>query len=405
MSRRGCGERANSRRGAGGASGVELLLALPVVLLLGLGIVQFAMVYQAKHALDHALNQAARRGALEHAATEAILQGLGAGLVPYLEGASDASSLVAAEARAVAHLAEGLDAGWIRLRQRSPTIQSFDDWGVPARDAFGERIPGLIEIPNDNLDNRRHTMQPVAGSAGEQAGEPIGLRSGQTLADANLLRLDLTYGVRLSVPIVGPWILAMLQRWGSCASVDGSGPGTVGGSPAGAPSAALGLLRFGAVSARSAEPSDHCAIYAARDGDGRPVGRIPLRLSATVRMMSPPRLSSLTGSRVDTAALPSDRPAAGSPDPIAPGGPGGMGEGAAAGPRGEGAGDVDRDRITAGNGGDRGSSDGPLRSGGASQRPASALLAFSNGFLSIGSDRPYPTPTAVAGRHPALCPD
>ncbi|HZH05631.1 MAG TPA: TadE/TadG family type IV pilus assembly protein, partial [Lautropia sp.] len=45
---------------------MELLLALPVILLLGLGIVQFALVYQAKHALDHALTQAARQGAVDH---------------------------------------------------------------------------------------------------------------------------------------------------------------------------------------------------------------------------------------------------------------------------------------------------------------------------------------------------
>ena len=145
---------------------VELLLALPVVMLLGLGIAQFTLVYQAKHALDYALTQAARQGAVDHASPASIRQGLAAGLVPYLYGASDFAGLLAAEARGEEHIAQGAAAGWIRLRQRSPSLESFDDWAERALDAMGEEIPGLLEIPNDNLDNRRTRAQPLSGVAG-----------------------------------------------------------------------------------------------------------------------------------------------------------------------------------------------------------------------------------------------
>ena len=192
---------------------VELLLALPAVLLLALGIAQFTLVYQARHALDYALSQAARQGAVQHASAEAIEHGLAVGLVPYLHGAEDWQGLLRAEAGAAEHVRSGLAAGWILLRQRSPTAESFDDWSETALDPMGEPIPGMTEIANDNLDNRRLRMQPASGVAGMAGAEAIGSRSGQTLADANLLRLELVYGLRLVVPVVGPIVLHALARW------------------------------------------------------------------------------------------------------------------------------------------------------------------------------------------------
>ena len=113
-----------------GATMVEMLLALPVVLLLGLGIAQFTLVYQAKHALDYALTQAARQGAVEHASAASIERGLAAGLVPYLYGAGDWAGLdpaspalaVAPELRRLGGACDGrdgrADSGPRRDRQR-----------------------------------------------------------------------------------------------------------------------------------------------------------------------------------------------------------------------------------------------------------------------------------------------
>ena len=353
----------------GGASTVELLLALPVILLLGLGIVQFALVYQAKHALDHALTQAARQGAVDHASTESIRAGLASGLAPYLYGATDWDGLLQAELRAAGHVDEGSAAGWITLRQRSPTQESFDDWGEPALDAMGRSIPGMMEIANDNLDNRRLRMQPVSGVAAVHLSEPIGQASGQSLADANLLRLELVYGVRLVVPVVGPLVIRTLSIWNGCkpiprAPAQGSATDAASAAP---PPDRLGLLVLGVVEAQVSQQPWMCQFLGSGDGEGNAGGRIPIRASSTMRMMSTARRSELTGGRGDSAS------GSGLPELVQP------------------------------------SNEEPLlrdpTSGGdqRSSNPASQVAPSShldNGFLRIGTDRRYP----MLSVHPALCP-
>ena len=342
----------------GGATMVEMLLALPVVLLLGLGVAQFTLVYQAKHALDYALTQAARQGAVEHASADAIQRGFGAGLAPYLYGADDWAGLLKSEARAVDHVRGGLAAGWIVLRQRSPTRESFSDWAEPALDPMGEPIPGLVEIANDNLDSRRLRMQPASGVAGVSRAEPIGRLSGQTLADANILRLELVYGVRLGVPVVGAIVIRTLALWNGCAPADAMS----------ARRARLGLVRLdeGAPGAATQTAQGWmCAFLEARDPTGRAAGRIPIRASATIRMMSPARHSTMTQPRLDLASA---RTSSGGVAPDSPGGP-----------------DAGQPALGEGTPGSPGRSTNPV--------------PLDNGFVTIGSDRSYPQPSA----HPALC--
>jgi hypothetical protein len=338
-----------------GAGMLEMLLALPVLLLFGLGIAQFTLVYQAKHALDYALMQAARQGAVDHASAESIERGLASGLVPYLYGASDWGGLLQAEARAVAHVASGISDGWIQLRQRSPTRDSFQDWGEQALDAMGYPIAGMVEIANDNLDSRRLRMQPASGVAGMRSAEAIGNRSGQTLADANLLRLELVYGVRLVVPVAGALVIGTLARWHACPPAPEARP----------LERRLGLLQIAEPEPLAARQGWICAFLGARDEAGRAAGRIPIRASATMRMMSPSRVSKMTATRVDVAGeVPAGRRPLGS------------------GPL------VDEAPAPPGRG----------RPPGGATIPGSAM-PLANGFLAIGSNRAYPQPAP----HPALC--
>ena len=354
---------------------VELLLALPAVMVLGLGIAQFTLVYQAKHALDYALTQAARQGAVGHASPESIRQGLANGLVPYLYGANDWAGLLAAEARALDHVAQGAALGWIELRQRSPSQESFEDWAEPAVDTMGEPVPGMVEIPNDNLDNRRLRTQPQSGVAGIHQSEPIGRLSNQTLADANLLRLELVYGVRLAVPVVGSLIIRTLSLWNGCS---GATPAAQAGDSAAARGERFGLLLLGSSGTLAASQSWMCPYYGALDSDGRAVGRIPIRLSATVRMMSTARRSDMTQHREATAsALPSL--GAGQFDSLA--------NESLPGQHNDGSGSASSTRGR----GDRGSDP--------SLQAVSVRRGLENGFLNIGTDRPYPVPQG----HPALC--
>ena len=196
-----------------GIAAIESLLAVPVLLMVGLGAVQFALVYQARHALAVALHEAARAGSVAHAAPEAIRDGLARGMLPWLEGAADLGELAAGEVRVRAHVAQAEALGWLRLERQSPTAASFADWAEPARDAFGEPIEGVREIPNDDLVHRATRALPAGGTAGLRDGEPIGATSGQTLADANLLRLRMEYGVPLSVPLAGRLLAWALRAW------------------------------------------------------------------------------------------------------------------------------------------------------------------------------------------------
>ena len=189
------------RRRLSGIAAIETLLATPAVLLLGLTAVQFALVFHARHAIEFAAQEAARTGSVAHASGEAIERGLARGLAPWLYGATAPEDHAAAVGRTLAHLASGQRAGWADWRRIAPTPESFADWAQPARDDDGEPIPGRHEIPNDNLTLRVGGPTPASGIAGYRGEEPIGIASGQTLADANLLKIEFTYGVPLTVPL------------------------------------------------------------------------------------------------------------------------------------------------------------------------------------------------------------
>ncbi len=264
-----------SRRFLRGAAGPETLLAAPVVLLLGLLAFQWSMVFQARSGLAHAINEGARAGSVAHAGPGAIEAGLVRGLMPFVYGA-DAGNFAGQLARTAAHVEFGRNAGWFTWRQIAPTAASFDDWAVPARDDRGRPIEGQ-EIPNDNLAYRR--ASPRSGVAAMRAGLPLGAASGQTLADANLLKLEMTYGVKLTVPLAGPLTAWVMRIVGGCSV---STARTVGrldlGTPARDPSTA----------------SSVCPFLAARDEDGVLRPRWPVTVHATIRMQSPARVSDAT---------------------------------------------------------------------------------------------------------------
>lgn len=268
---------------AGGMSLLETLIALPILLMFGLGALQAALVLQARHALNFALLEAARSGSVEHASPEAVRAGLARGLLPWLYGASDLSEYASNLARASLHLAQGEGTGWLILDQLSPTPESFNDWAEPARNANGELIEGLREIPNDNLAARSASAQPASGVSGRRGNEAIGMVSGQTLTDANLLRLRLDYGVPLVVPVVGRLMASVLRSWDGC--------------EAGAPQR-LGALRLGTPGNPIAPRLWPCLMY----GQSRQSGaaeantpRIPVRVLVTVRMQSPAREAGIGG--------------------------------------------------------------------------------------------------------------
>jgi len=280
------------RRPIAGSAAIEWLIAAPLVLLLGLGALQWALLFHGRQALDYALQQAARAGAVGGASAASIERGLAQGLLPYFGGGSAGHPVSLSLPDAIVRVRAGQPAGWLQWRQLSPTRASFDDWGEPARDAYGDPVAGAIEIPNDNLRHRPR----VAGAL-----------SGQTLADANLLKLELRYGAPLSVPLVGALAVWWMEILDGCRASEAR---------------MLGAVPLPSVSASGASQPWRCVFYRAPDENGRPVARWPVRVYALVRMHTPARLWAHT-------------PAHGSPAAPggAPGSPAPSGSSASAGPQ------------------------------------------------------------------------
>lgn len=264
---------------------VEALIGLPVLCLLGLTVLQVALVMHARDALRYAVFEAARAGSVAHARRDAIESGLARGLAPLYAPGPGARDSGAPLMRATTALQAGLSAGWIRLRTLSPTRESFSDWGTPAASG-GDRTSEVIEIPVDNLPTESLRRKPASGSTGDRAGAPIGSASGQTLADASLLRLELIYGVPASVPLAGRVIVWALRIIDGCEVSTGK---------------QVGLVDLGRPVRIASGRNWACSFYEAVDARG-PRPRLPVRVTALIRMQTAPRLDAATPARVATAA-------------------------------------------------------------------------------------------------------
>jgi hypothetical protein len=268
---------ARAKRHARGASIVEFVVISPVLILFGLGIVQAGMIFHGKSALNFALQEAARMGAVSHGDISKVQQGFTRGLVPYMGGSTSRANFEQVWAtRVLPEFALGAASGWIRVKQTSPSPESFADWAENAVDEGGNAVR---QIPNANLSILRCTRAPNGGTAGTKAssacagGERVGVSSQQTLADANLLKLEMTYGVRMTVPLINRIVGAALATAAGCRAPERQ---------------QVGALNLGTPALEGANAA-RCAHYLARDARGNPAPRFPVNLAVTVRMQTPAR--------------------------------------------------------------------------------------------------------------------
>lgn len=225
----GQGWKAGANARQHGAAIIETVIALPILIAVILAAIQIGLIYQAKATLNHASLQAARAGAVENANPGAIRRGLARGLTPLYSPDTSLEGIVATVARINAALVT--DA---RVRILNPTREAFAD--------FSEDVGGVREIPNDRL----HARSPAPGA-----------QSGVNIQDANLLRIEITYGYELNVPLVNWFITRTLLALRGPRSMDAF---------------QQQLLRR---------------------------TRLPVLATATVRMHSPARLSDLNVARED----------------------------------------------------------------------------------------------------------
>jgi uncharacterized membrane protein YgcG len=174
-----------------GASMIEFTIVAPILTLIGLLVIQWALTFHARNVIQHASFMAARAGSTAGAQLPAIEEAYTRALAPLYGGGRGLIEIETSVLRARADLA-----GQLRIEVLNPTRESFTDWHDPV---LAQRL-GLDRrvIPNEGLALR--------------ADHPVGAASGQTLADANVLKLRITQGVELDVPLAADLIRFVL-RW------------------------------------------------------------------------------------------------------------------------------------------------------------------------------------------------
>jgi hypothetical protein len=231
-----------------GAASLEFWVVCLALLPLVLGSFQGVLLYNAKSVLNQATFEAARIGAVQHAQVAPMQAELARRLAGFYGPTNSAQAYPQAYAKALTDITTPVTpdqrvGSGTTIRILNPTREAFND--------FGEDLDGKRQIPNHHLKRRDTAVGPT---------------SSVNIQDANLLKLEVTYGYRMTVPIAAPLIAAVMQI---------------------------------------ADPA-HAAYYQASPP------RLPLKASALVRMHSPAWLSA---ANVSVSAA------------LNPGGAGGIGDG------------------------------------------------------------------------------
>ena len=191
--------------GRQGQAMVELLIVLPLMGLLILGAIQFALIYQAKTTLNFAAYEAVRAGTLDHATFDAVRRGFTRGLAPlYSFSSTDTKKgQIAAFDAARIKVWQELDKKIIRIERINPTERDFKKFiPVPQK--------GVIGIANNNL--RYRPSGTADGSQKDRKG---------SIQNANLLHLRFTYWYPLYVPLINNLIF---KQFICCTETDNDDP-------------------------------------------------------------------------------------------------------------------------------------------------------------------------------------
>lgn len=165
-----------------GAAMIEFAVVGPVITLLGLASLQYGMLFFAKNQINHAGFMAARAGSMGNADLDKVREAYAKALIPIFGGGTNSAELAAAYAKAWADTAANS-----RIEMLNPTKESFDDWNDP-------------ELQKTLGEGRR--VIPFAGQAFKNAAN-IGAASGQSIQDANLIKVRITYGYEPKIPLMG----------------------------------------------------------------------------------------------------------------------------------------------------------------------------------------------------------
>jgi outer membrane protein OmpA-like peptidoglycan-associated protein len=173
-----------------GAAMVEFVVVGPVLVLIGLAVLQYCLLYVAKNQVNHAGFMAARAGSMHNATADSISTAYLRSLAPLYGGGGNPAELAAAVSRASADMQ-----GNYRIELINPTRASFDDFNDPALKKVLKTEARVI--PNSGLAMKDPAV--------------IGQASKQNIYDANLLKLRITHGYRPGVPMAARVFTAALM--------------------------------------------------------------------------------------------------------------------------------------------------------------------------------------------------
>jgi len=180
-----------------GASLVEFVIVAPVLAMMGMGTLQAGLLYHHKSILNYATYEAARVGATRHAQHKPMRKELGIRLAPIIGGDGSLEKAAIAMGRTVFEVdspirLNGAVAPPTKLEILSPDLDAFADWGQISLEHNNNRRV----IPNSHL---KHQGNVVLG--------------GLTLQDANLLKIEVTHGVELKVPLIGKMVAKVMEKF------------------------------------------------------------------------------------------------------------------------------------------------------------------------------------------------
>lgn len=177
-----------------GASLVEFVVVAPTLLMMILGVIQSGMVFHAKSNINYATFEAARAGSVGHGQVSVIREAFTRAMVGYYGGGRNAAELATATQRAVADITPTT----MQVELLSPTKESFDDYASPQ---LADKLNvNTRVIPNSNLNALQCPYDKPSCNHNPQTNA-----SGQTLSDANILRIKITYGIppAKQIPLAG----------------------------------------------------------------------------------------------------------------------------------------------------------------------------------------------------------
>ncbi|MBB5606644.1 MULTISPECIES: DUF192 domain-containing protein [unclassified Janthinobacterium] len=169
----------------GGSAMIEFTIVGPIITLLGLSVLQYGMLFFAKSQINYASFMAAREGATANASVDSVYAAYVRALVPLYGGGQTPAELAAALAKAAADIGPN-GVGNVNIELLNPSKESFDDWNDAARQAA--------------LHTGSRRVIPNSGQADKD--QKVGATSGQTIQDANLIKLRITQGYLPKVPMV-----------------------------------------------------------------------------------------------------------------------------------------------------------------------------------------------------------